>query len=111
MTKQTETTARDLSLEDLDRVSGAGTKVPQSGRRGDPGTGGDASVAYPPGPSAGARELGPEDLDRVSGAGLGIPQHPDVHCRKAGGGMDPQGGGEAALQFEPNGPSRGIIAI
>ena len=57
------------------------------------------------------RELSLEDLDRVSGAGLGIPQHPELQCRKAGGYVDQQGGGEASLQFEPNGPSRSIIAI
>lgn len=54
------------------------------------------------------RELSPEDLDRVSGAGIRVPEH---GMRKAGGQMDPQGGGEAALSFEPNAASRGIIAI
>jgi hypothetical protein len=54
------------------------------------------------------RELSLEDLDRVSGAGIKVPEH---GMRKAGGQVDPQGGGEAALQFEPNAPGRGIIAI
>ena len=45
------------------------------------------------------RELSLEDLDRVSGAGLGIAQ---LQCRKAGG---------AAVQFEPNGPTRDIIVV
>jgi hypothetical protein len=51
MTYQANTTTRELSLDDLDRVSGAGIKLPdfhgrgpQSGLRGDPGGGGDASM-------------------------------------------------------------------
>jgi hypothetical protein len=55
-----------------------------------------------------ARELSLEDLDRVSGAGLGIAQH---GVRKAGAQVDPQGGGEATLQFEANAAGRGIISI
>ena len=51
MIHQTEITVRELSLEDLDRASGAGIKLPdfhgrapQSGLRGDPGPGGEAGI-------------------------------------------------------------------
>jgi hypothetical protein len=61
MTNQANTTTRELNLEDLDRVSGAGIRVPDFHGRKPPGS--DASVAFPPGPSsmAGMRGVvGPE---------------------------------------------------
>ena len=49
MTNQTETTVRELNLEDLARVSGAAAKHPDlyAGKHPD----GEAGVAYPPGPN------------------------------------------------------------
>jgi hypothetical protein len=69
MNNQANTTVRELSLEDLDRVSGAGIKVPQlhgrdpqSGLRGDPGPGGEAHMRGIIGPEiAGIRgAVGPD---------------------------------------------------
>jgi hypothetical protein len=48
MTNHSKTTSRELSLEDLDRVSGAGIRVPDVRKHPD----GEATLAYPPGPAA-----------------------------------------------------------
>ena len=54
MNHRTETTVRELSLEDLARVSGAAAKHPDlyAGKHPD----GEAGVAWPPGPTI----IGPE---------------------------------------------------
>ena len=52
MNHQTETTVRELSLDDLDAVSGAGTSDRPMRKAGS----GDASLDFPPGPNA----IGPE---------------------------------------------------
>ena len=56
MSTDNDTTAHELSNDELDQVSGGGNKHPDSSARGDqlawpPGPTGPASVMFPPGPS------------------------------------------------------------